>query len=262
MSAHIPILMYHQVSPQPSLNFRRYTVTPRAFEAQMEWLARAGYRTITLEDLCAAQAKQASLPERAAIITFDDGYEESAAYAVPLMARHGFTAIFYLVASLLGHPSRWLLPELGCEFPLFDWNVARGLEKAGFHCGSHSLRHPHLAEMPPATCREELTQSRQILEDQLGHAVHHLAYPYGSYNDVVHELAREAGYLSACSTRKGFSGVDDDILALHRVSIHGHDSLADFAARLRNQRTPREWLRSKLDSVRQVFGFSDKENKR
>lgn len=261
MSAYIPILMYHQVSPQPSPKFRRYTVTPRAFDAQMKWLARAGYRTITLDDLCTARAKQVSLPERAAIITFDDGYEESAAYAVPLMARHGFTAIFYLVASLLGQPSRWLLPELGCEFQLFDWNVARGLEKDGFHCGSHSLHHPHLAELLPATCRDELTRSRRILEEQLGRDVRHLAYPYGSYNDTVRQLAAEAGYVSACSTRKGLSGVEDDILALHRVSIHGHDSLADFAARLRNQRTPREWLRSKRDTVKQVFGWTNKEGK-
>ena len=206
--------------------------------------------------------KASSLPEHAAIITFDDGYEESAAYAVPLMTRHGFTATFYLVASLPGQPSRWLLPELGCEFPLFDWNVARGLEKAGFHCEAHSLSHPHLAEVSAATCREELARSRRILEEQLGHAVQHLSYPYGSYNDTVRQLAEEAGYISACSTRKGLSGVEDDILALHRVSIHGYDSLVDFAARLRNpRRTPREWLWSKREYVKQVFGCVGKQDK-
>jgi peptidoglycan/xylan/chitin deacetylase (PgdA/CDA1 family) len=253
--------MYHQVSPQPSPKFQRYTITPRAFAGQMKWLALAGYRTITLDDLCAARAQQMPLPKRAAIITFDDGYEESVSYAVPLMARHGFTAIFYLVASLVGQPSKWLLPELGCEFPLIDWNAARHLEKAGFHCGAHSLSHPHLADVSSATCRQELKQSRQILEDELGHEVRHLAYPYGSYNDNVRQLAAEAGYISACSTRKGLSGAEDDMLALHRVSIYGHDSLIDFALRLRYpQRNPRQWLRSKRNSVKQWFGSTRKED--
>ncbi len=244
------ILMYHQVTPRPAPQFARYTVTPNAFAAQMKWLALAGYRTITLDDLCAARAKQASLPDRTVILTFDDGYEESAEHAVPLMARYGFTAVFYLVASLPGLTSQWLMPELGCEFPLFDWNTARGLEKSGFHCEAHSMSHPHLAEVSPEKCRSELTESRRILEDQLGHEVRHLAYPYGSYNDTVRQLAAEAGYISACSTRKGLSGATDDILALHRISVHGDDSLIDFAARLQNARTPREWLWNKRDSVR------------
>jgi hypothetical protein len=31
----VPILMYHEVTPRPEASFRRYTVTARAFAAQM-----------------------------------------------------------------------------------------------------------------------------------------------------------------------------------------------------------------------------------
>jgi hypothetical protein len=58
----------------------------------------------------------------------------------------------------------------------------------------------------------------------------------------VQAAAAEAGYLTACSTRPGRSGASDDLLALHRVTVYGHDSLLDFACRLRTGSAVREWL--------------------
>jgi peptidoglycan/xylan/chitin deacetylase (PgdA/CDA1 family) len=253
----IPILMYHQVTPNPMPQFRRYTVTSARFAAQMNWLAFAGYTTISLDDLCAWRTQRASLPKRPIIITFDDGYQECVEHSVPQMARHGFTAIFYLVAGLSGGASSWLLPELGCEFPLLDWKTARQLLKSGFYCGAHTMSHPRLADVSASACCGELLDCRRVLEDQLSVEVRHLAYPYGSYDENVRQIAAEAGYVSACSTRKGLSDADDDLLALHRVPVYGHDTLTDFICRLHErQRTPSEWLGQQWRNLKQWFGYS------
>jgi peptidoglycan/xylan/chitin deacetylase (PgdA/CDA1 family) len=130
------------------------------------------------------------------------------------------------------------------------WEAARALAAAGFRCGSHGLGHRRLATLSREGCREELEGSRRVLEDRLGHAVRHLAYPFGSVDWTVRALAQEAGYRSACSTRKGLSGREDDPLALHRVPVYGEDSLLDFAVRIETGQTARELWKRRTGSVR------------
>ena len=249
MKTTIPILMYHQVTPRPHPALRKYAVTPRAFGAQMNWLTIAGYVPITLDRLLAHRIGHGSLPARSIVITFDDGFQDCVEHAVPILHARGFTAIFYLVAGLVGKTSRWLLPKRGVELPLIDWAAARRLEAAGFQCGSHSLSHPRLADLSSEACREELLGSRHLLEDHLGHEVSHLAYPFGSFNEKVRALVSEAGYRSASSVRIGLSPPEDDVLALHRVPITGQDSLLDFICRLHTARTFGEVLRAKAHGV-------------
>ena len=231
-AAPVPILMYHEVSSAPHPAFRRYTVTARAFRRQMQWLADSGYRSIDMDTLVRARQGLISLPDRPVVLTFDDGFRSCGEHALPVLREHGFTAIFYLVSGLMGETSRWLLPELGIELPIMTWDTARELVAAGFQCGAHTVTHPRLPGLHPLQCRSELVDARARLESELGRPVVHLAYPYGAFDQAVREIAAESGYVSACSTRSGFSEVEDDRLALHRISVYGHDSLHDFTRRL------------------------------
>jgi peptidoglycan/xylan/chitin deacetylase (PgdA/CDA1 family) len=241
--------MYHQITPRTLPTFRKYAVTPKAFAAQMDWLSRAGYVTINLDALLSYRSDQGMLPSRPVIITFDDGFQDCIEHAVPVLHSHGFTAIFYLVAGLVGTTSRWLLPERGVELPLMDWTAARRLQAAGFQCGSHAMSHPRLSELSAAVCHDELLRSRQLLEDNLGHQVEHLAYPFGSFNETVRAIVAETGYRSACSVRIGLSTADDDPLALPRVPVSGQDSLLDFICRLRTARSCGEFMRGKVRTL-------------
>lgn len=239
----VPVLMYHEVSPSPHPAFRRYTVTVRAFTRQMRWLAALGYGTIDLDTLVRARQGRGALPRRPVVITFDDGFQGCADHAVPVLRAHGFTAAFYLVTGLVGATSRWLRAELGMELPLMDWGTIRALAAEGFQCGAHSVTHPRLPGLDPSRRRAELVDARKRLEDELERPVLHLAYPYGAYDAAVRAATAEAGYVTACSTRAGLSGADDDLLALRRVTVYGHDSLLDFACRLRAGTTLRDRFR-------------------
>lgn len=250
MESPIPILMYHQVTPRPLPAFRRYAITPKAFAAQMRWLALAGYVPITLDALLDHRTGQGTLPSRPIIITFDDGFQDCVDHAVPILQARGFTAVFYLVAGLTGKTSRWIVLNQKIELPLMDWAAARELEAAGFRCGGHTMSHPDLTTLSPAACRYELLESRRLLEDHLGHDVRHLAYPFGAFDERVRAIVAEAGYRSVCSTRIGLSTPDDDPLALHRVPINGQDSLLDFICRLHTARTAGELLHRKVQSAR------------
>jgi len=229
----VPIFMYHQVTPRPLPRFRKYAVTPEAFAAQMDALAREGYVPIGMDALLDHRAGKLPLPSRPVVLTFDDAYQDCLEYAVPILKARGFTAIFYIVAGLIGKTSRWLRAERGITLPIMDWAAVRELRAGGFDCGSHGMSHARLTELHPTACRTELVDSRRLLEDQLGQEVRHLAYPFGSYDQRVQALAGEAGYLSACSVRIGYSAPDDDLLALHRVPVNGEDRLNEFVSHLR-----------------------------
>lgn len=236
----VPILMYHQVSPRPHAAFQRYTVTARSFARQMQWLATFGYQPIDMNTLLHARQTGGTLPRRPVVITFDDGFQGFADYAVPVLQAHGFTAVVYLVAGLMGASSRWMVAEVGVELPLMSWHTARALAAEGIRFGAHTMTHPRLAGLPPAARQLELVDGRKRLEDELGHAIVHLAYPFGSYDASVQASVADAGYLTACSTRPGLSSADDQLLGLHRVTIYGHDSLLDFASRLQSGAAVRE----------------------
>lgn len=249
-SPDVPILMYHQIAPEAPAAFRKYTVSPAAFRKQMTWLGRAGYVPITMDALVDARVRRAELPQRPVIITFDDGFESCVRHAVPVLQELNFTAVFYLVAGLMGRESSWLVPERGCSFPLVDWQSARQLQEAGFQCGAHTMSHPRLTTLTSDACMAELRDARRLMEDHLGGRVRHLAYPFGDLDARVRTLAADAGYETACTVRIGLSRMDDDLLALHRVPIIHGESRMDFVCRVRTARSIGELLRQKAGRLR------------
>ncbi len=248
--ASVPILMYHEVAPRPDPAFPRWTVTPAELREQIAWLASREYTAITLDHLRDARQGGGTLPPRPVVITFDDGLRGCVEYGPPILQEFGFTATFYLVGGAIGGTSRWLIAEAGIELPVADWHEAQGLLEAGHTCGSHTMTHPRLARVSREACREELHRSRDLLEQRLGAPVQHLAYPFGSYDPDVRAVAEECGYRTACCTRPGLSGPDDDLFALHRITVAGGEPLQNFVMRTRFGRTPGELMHDGLERAR------------
>lgn len=73
---------------------------PDGFARQLEVLAHR-YHPISLADLDAARTGAAALPERAVLLTFDDGYRSVLTEAAPLLLRYRIPAVAFVVAGLL-----------------------------------------------------------------------------------------------------------------------------------------------------------------
>src|SRR5215831_9157770 len=74
-NAAVPILMYHVIArPFPASPFPGLYVPPAEFRSQMNALAAAGYRAVTLDRVRAAWQGTAVLPAKPIVITFDNGY--------------------------------------------------------------------------------------------------------------------------------------------------------------------------------------------
>ena len=218
--AWVPILMYHYVRYSPDRAGKPLSVLPPDFQAQMRYLRDHGYSTITMRDLDLALMGRKSHPPRAVALTFDDGYEDFYATAVPVMRRLGLTATNYVPTMLVGRPN------------YMSWSEIQRLDEQGFEMAAHSQFHVDVARVPLGRAQVEIFGAKLDLERQLGHEVVDWAYPYGGFNLATVQLVHQAGYWSGVTTRPGARHDAAQMPLLTRVRVSGGESLEQFASSL------------------------------
>lgn len=240
----INILMYHQVGP-----FKELTGAMRAhrstycrvdrFATQMAWLARMGYTVLSMDQVQTCLAGQAAIPRRAVALTFDDGYENFAEYAWPILKRHGFPATVYLIAGMIGQPSYWFESDGRPTPPLMSAERIRQLRQEGCDFGGHSVHHLKLAQQDTPTVRREVADCKTILEDVLGEAVRHFCYPFGSHDIRAVEAAAEAGWATATTCQRALATSADDPLTLPRKAVSHGENLLGVLWKMHFKNTPK-----------------------
>ncbi|PWU22107.1 MAG: polysaccharide deacetylase [Verrucomicrobia bacterium] len=215
-----PILTYHHVGPRArGARLKGLYVSPKLFAAQMRELADAGFSTRSLSDFSMEfTSATAPRPRVCVWLTFDDGFQDVFDHALPVLSRHGFRAVLFLVSDLLGKTNEWQQKAGDITEPLMDEAQVCDWLAAGQEIGSHTRTHPHLTQLPLAEARGELTASKKALEDKFGLAIEHFCYPYGDWNAQVRDLVREAGYKTACTTEYGVNSVATPRLELKRIT--------------------------------------------
>jgi peptidoglycan/xylan/chitin deacetylase (PgdA/CDA1 family) len=230
-TARLSILMYHRVAASGAARTAPYRVTPSMLDEQLAYLREAGFRSVTLGEWLGAIRNKRPLPGRAVALTFDDGYEDFAAEAWPLLHRYGFTATVFVVA---GHVGAWNAWDaiFGERLRLMDWEALRDLAARGVAIGSHSVTHRPLTSLSTPDLFDELQSSRQLIEDRLDRAVTTFAYPYGDFDGAVQDAARRAGYAAAVTCRPAHSAVSDRPWTLPRFEVSPDDTLQQFVLKL------------------------------
>jgi peptidoglycan/xylan/chitin deacetylase (PgdA/CDA1 family)/2-polyprenyl-3-methyl-5-hydroxy-6-metoxy-1,4-benzoquinol methylase len=228
---HLPILMYHRVAPAGAEAAARYRVSPERFEEQLRYLRDSGFYSVRLEEWRAAMERRRPLPGRAALITFDDGYQDFQDYAWPLLKRYGFTAHVFLVADHIGGTNVWD-QKFGETVPLLGWPAIRELQHEGVAFGAHTCSHRLLNSLAPAAVVEEGLRARMILERELGQPVASIAYPYGDADGAVQHLMGACGYTSGLTCVPGRAQLHESPLALPRLDVSGTGGLTEFIAQL------------------------------
>ncbi|WP_149260719.1 polysaccharide deacetylase family protein [Actinomadura sp. K4S16] len=187
--------MYHSVDhfdEDPHL----VTVSPARFGRQMAWLRAHGLRGVSMRELLEAHAAGRS---RGLVgLTFDDGYADFATRAVPALVRYGFGATVFVVTGRIGTYNAW---DDGPRKPLMTAEQIRAVAGVGMEIASHGRHHVSLPEADGTELREELEESRAVLEDLVEAPVTGFAYPYGHATAREVEAVRAAGYDYACDIR-------------------------------------------------------------
>jgi len=241
MSNRISILMYHQVGQFPPMKTHRANYCDhRRFTSQLAFLKRFGFHVLDLDQVLRCIRGDAPIPARAVTLTFDDGYQNFIDYALPVIRHHGFPATVYAISGYLGKPAAWFAKDPGRPVPhLMSAAQLRELRTQGVLIGSHTVNHVKLATVSEAQQRQELSDSKQTLEDELGDEIRHLCYPYGSFDLTTAQAACSLSYATAVTCLRGAAGSADHPLVLPRKAISFGDDLVGFFWKLAVKHAPK-----------------------
>jgi peptidoglycan/xylan/chitin deacetylase (PgdA/CDA1 family) len=234
VAGSVPILMYHSVSDDlGGRHGRPLTVTPRMFAEHLEYLADEGFSGHSVRELVAALEGREQLGPKPVILTFDDAYRDFHANALPVISRHDFSATVYVTTAYIGSSTNPLTGDRKHHRPVLSVEELRDLVAAGIECGAHSHTHPQLDDVPPARLRSEVTQPKEVLEDQLQSPVLTFAYPYGYHDQAAKEAVAAAGYEAACRVGNMVCPPDADRFALPRLTVGSRTDMRRFASLVR-----------------------------
>ncbi len=226
----ILVLNYHQVNN----NFTYIAVPINDFDAQMAYLVDNGYIAITPDALLSALEGELDLPPKPMLITFDDGYIDNYENAFPILQKYGLRATIFVIPALVGNKG------------YMTWEQLKEMEENGITVQSHTLNHIALEELPDDEMRVELLKSKRILEEKFGHSVDFVAYPTGTYNLHIADIAREVGYKGAFTIKYGNVDLGSNFFALERVPIfQTPTTMKDFFERIQFRQSFEEfgWIK-------------------
>jgi len=128
----LPVLMYHHVVPDAQA-CNEMTITFSRLERDLQWLTENGYQTVLPRELAAGLP----LPEKAVLITFDDGYRSNYDLAYPLLQKYRAKAAIAVMAFM---PDNWAPNFL-------SWDMCREMTASGLvEIGSHGYAIHNLDE--------------------------------------------------------------------------------------------------------------------
>ena len=218
-----PVLCYHRIGGPLELGVTR--VGRSVFARQMTALARAGWRTVSLDEF--PRTTDDARPRF--LLTFDDGYESLAQNAYPVLADLGFTATTFLITDHIGKTNTWDVRYTWNRLEHLSWGQIEDWCARGFEFASHGATHRRLIWLDDQTAEAELKGSRDVLVARLGaEAGRGIAYPFGAVDGRIMRIAQQAGY------EVGFGGVrgNGDTLNQPRVPVYVWD-LGDIPYGLR-----------------------------
>ena len=225
-TANVPILIYHHIEDAPrtaSRAQRRWFISPKKFESQMDWVAAHGFYPITMEQLIAHLKHGQILPSKPIVLTFDDGWKDHYSVVFLILKEHHFVGTFFVITDSVEHSA------------YMTWEQLRVMSAAGMDIQSHTVTHSRLSTLPLAKARYEIIESKKVIEERLHRPVVVLAYPFGSYDDDVIAITKAAG-LEGAATVSGLNGGyllrADRSYTLDRYAVENDDDI-DSIARLK-----------------------------
>ncbi len=237
------VLTFHGVAG------RRYFDLPRSvqpafdgagFDATLSWIADR-FAFLTPQDLLERERP-------GVLLTFDDGFANQAATALPVLERWRAPAVLFVSTQHVEAPRDWLpatrdqvrsywprpddVPEAIAR-DLFDGMSRQQLRFCAEHplvtIGSHTVHHPFLTRCDDAELTTELERSKVLLEEWSSSCVDLFAYPTGDYDRRIALAVRAAGYRAAFAENP--AGIGLPRYEIPRVDLYDSDP-AYLAAKL------------------------------
>lgn len=251
------ILSYHEIADKSEILDSNYAVTPAHFDEQIHWLIDNGFHFISIDDILNYRNNAKPLPDKAVLLTFDDGYHSVYTNAYPIIKQYKIPTVIALVGS-------WLLQEEKVDFNkhmierskfLSQEEIQEMLKSGLVEIASHSyLFHegiqgnPQGNMQPAITTRQwlndkqmyeneenykqriynDLLQNSSFLEQYTGQKPRVMVWPYGHYNIEARRIAESLGMPVGLTLDDGSNTSNTPLWGLRRILVEGKTTLKDL----------------------------------
>ena len=227
------VLCYHRFEPGKG----ELIINPAEFEAEMKKIKDAHVNVIPMHDFLAWRRGEKSIPSRSVIISLDDGWISGYEVAWPILKKYGYPFTMFIYTDYVRGG-----PKSGGKS--MSWDQLGEMRDAGVDIECHTVTHSDLrrskrgktAEQYADYLKNELVNSKDIIETNLAIKVLAIAYPYGNYSTEVEEMCKTAGYEAAFTVNpQKRSRIHRRPYTLGRYAIDGltpkvFDAAIDFGA--------------------------------
>ena len=242
----VPIIMYHSILKDSS-KANDYTISPALLESDIKYLAEHNYSFILGKDLIDYVYFGKSLPEKAILITFDDGHYNNYYYAMDILKKYNAKAII----SPIGIECECYTESID-ENPNYAYcninNLKEMVDSGVFEIANHSYNlHDYgtrkgskILEYEDVSSYENLfiedtLKAESYFENELACEITAYTYPFGAYCDQSEEILKELGYKITFITQDKTNIITRSADSLYKLSRYNRPagiSTEDFIKKM------------------------------
>ncbi|MFM4941274.1 poly-beta-1,6-N-acetyl-D-glucosamine N-deacetylase PgaB, partial [Aeromonas enteropelogenes] len=251
------VLCYHDIVDlklTPNLRLYPQTIRRDTLIRHFNWIKQQGYHPVSFQQVLDARVGKAPLPDKAILLSFDDGYESFYRLVYPLLKLYNYPAVFALVGSWLEVADDQMVSYGNDKLPrsyFVNWPQIREMQASGLvEIASHTfashyglLANPQGNVQPAVTTagwsqagyesmadyrarvKADFDASARQLKQQTGQAPRIMVWPYGAFNETALDLAREAGMPYTFTLAEGLNKVNDTGSTVRRYLLDEDTSL-------------------------------------
>jgi peptidoglycan/xylan/chitin deacetylase (PgdA/CDA1 family) len=226
----VPILVYHQFSNDHS---DKLTIKTENFYEQMLYLKENGFKVIGLDQLLDFMEFKSPLPEKAIVITIDDGWLSTYEIAYPILKKFGFPATLFVYTDFIEGDQA------------MNWSQLKEMAENGFDIQSHTHSYQSLTMIRENESFknyfdflvQEIEASKMAIRHHLNRDCRYLAYPYGETNPLVISLVKKLGYRAAFTINRGNTPFFENPYNIGRSIIYGDFDMNEFIKKISYKET-------------------------
>ncbi|EPH2696173.1 poly-beta-1,6-N-acetyl-D-glucosamine N-deacetylase PgaB [Klebsiella aerogenes] len=274
------VLAYHDVEDDAA-DQRYLAVRTSALNDQIGWLLHNGYKAVSVQNILDANAGLITLPPKAFLLSFDDGYSSFYTRVWPLLKAWNVPALWAPVGSWVDTPGQKKVDFGGLMTPrerFATWEMVRELAQSPLvEIGAHTWASHYGIQANPQGSREPAVANRfydkasgryesdqqfhqridtdvrkvsNKIADVTGKAPRAWVWPYGAANGTSLAIAKSRGYQLAFTLGDGLGDVRD-LDNIPRLLISGNPSIKAFASQVTQiqEREPVRVMHVDLDYV-------------
>ncbi len=239
-------------------------VASRNFREHLDWLTENGYHFISVQQIIDAHAGKSSLPPKAVLLTFDDGFESFYTRVFPILKERHIPAVEAIIGTWMSHRDK---PDVPGFKPILTWDQVREMQKSGLvEIASHTFDMHEAIDASPQGGEEAAVTTRRYFHSlhryesdaeykrrlmvgmrksvdfiyrETGKRPRVLVWPFGEYNNFAVTAARRAGMHITLAESDGANDARHDLSVIDRLIMADDPEVSAFAGIITSLRADR-----------------------